>query len=86
MARPSRQASTRTPSPAFERPEDESFESGAVILLDGEKQKTANDEENPTTVLIGKKAGKKIASGQTVLLQVRNRDGGLSEPFSFTRP
>jgi hypothetical protein len=35
-----------------------------VILLDGEKQKTANDEENPTTVLIGKKAGKKIASGQ----------------------
>ena len=64
----------------------ESFESGAVILLDGEKQKTANDEENPTTVLIGKKAGKKIASGQTVRLQVSNRDGGLSEAFSFTRP
>ena len=64
----------------------EGFDSGTVILLDGEKQKTANDEQNPTTLLIGKKAGKKIASGQTVRLEVRNRDGGLSEAFSFTRP
>jgi len=64
----------------------DNFDSGTVILLDGEKQKTANDDQNPTTVLIGKKAGKKIASGQTVLLQVRNRDGVLSEAFSFTRP
>jgi acetyl esterase/lipase len=64
----------------------ESFDVGAVILLEGEKQKTANDDQNPTTVLIGKKAGKKIASGQTVMLQVRNRDGTLTEPFSFSRP
>ena len=64
----------------------ENFDSGTVILLDGEKQKTANDEQNPTTVLIGKKAGKKIAQAQTVTLQVRNPDGRLSEPFSFTRP
>ena len=64
----------------------ENFESGAKILLDEEKQKTANDEQNPTTLLIGRKAGKKIASGQTVILQVRNPDGRLSEPFSFTRP
>jgi acetyl esterase/lipase len=64
----------------------ENFGSGAVILLDGNKQKTANDDQNPTTVLIGKKAGKKISQGQTVGLQVRNPDGTLSAPFSFTRP
>jgi hypothetical protein len=64
----------------------ENFDTGAVILLDGEKQKTANDEQNPQTVLIAKKAGKKIAHGQTVTLEVRNSDGKLSEPFSFTRP
>lgn len=64
----------------------ENFESRTVILLDGEQQKTANDEQNPTTILIGKKAGKKITQAQTVTLQVRNPDGRLSEPFSFTRP
>ena len=62
------------------------FRSGAVILLDGKKQKTTNDEQNPETVLIGKKAGKKISSGQSATLQVRNLDGRLSEPFSFMRP
>ncbi|MEK6302163.1 MAG: alpha/beta hydrolase [Acidobacteriota bacterium] len=64
----------------------ENFGGGAVILLDGKKQKTANDDQNPTTVLIGKKAGKTISHGQTVTLQVRNPDGRLSEAFSFTRP
>jgi hypothetical protein len=37
-------------------------------------------------MLTGKKAGKKIARGQTVTLQVKNRDGRVSEPFSFIRP
>jgi hypothetical protein len=64
----------------------ENFASGSVILLDGLKQKTANDGQNPTTVLIGRKTGKKIVSGQTVSLQVRNPGGRISDPFSFTRP
>ena len=64
----------------------ENFDRSTVILLDGAKQKTVNDEQNPTTVLIGRKAGKKIVSGQTVSLQVRNQGGKISEPFSFTRP
>ena len=64
----------------------ENFENGTVILMDGEKQKTANDDQNPTTILIGRKAGKRIAIGQTVVLQVRNPAGRLSEPFSFSRP
>jgi hypothetical protein len=64
----------------------ERFDEGAVILLDTERQKkTRADEDNPTTRLIGKKVGKKIASGQTVTLEVRNSDGSVSNRFSFTR-
>jgi hypothetical protein len=61
------------------------FDSGAKIYLNDEKQKTANDEENSTTMLIGKKAGKNIGRGQTVALTVKNADGSVSEPFSFRR-
>jgi hypothetical protein len=61
------------------------FDSGAKILLNSESQKTSNDELNPSTALIAKKAGKKIAPGETVMLQVRNSDGTLTDQFSFTR-
>jgi hypothetical protein len=61
------------------------FDSGARILLNGEPQKTRNDEQNPSTTLIAKKSGKQIAPGQTVTLQVRNADGTLSNQFNFSR-
>ena len=61
----------------------ENFDSGAVILLNGEEQKTRNDEANPQTTVIGKKAGKRVKSGDK--LQVRNPDGVLSEEFTFSR-
>jgi hypothetical protein len=61
------------------------FAEGAVILINGEEQKTRVDEENPSVVLIGKKAGKNIAPGQTVTLQIRLADGTLSKGFSFTK-
>ena len=48
-------------------------------------RKTSNDEDSPTTLLIAKKAGKTIAPGQSVVLQVRNPDGAVSEPFTFMR-
>jgi hypothetical protein len=60
----------------------ENFLVGAVILLNGEEEKTRNDDQNPSTTLIGKKAGKKIKAGD--LIQVRNPDGTLSEEFIFT--
>jgi hypothetical protein len=63
----------------------ERFDSGAVILLNEGAQKTLHDDQNPNT-LIGKKVGRKIDSGQTVNLQVRNPNGTLSQGFSFTRP
>jgi hypothetical protein len=60
----------------------ENFDDGAVILLNGEAQKSKNDDQNPQTTLIGKPAGKKIRPGDRV--QVRNPDGTLSEQFIFT--
>lgn len=63
----------------------EGLDSGAVILVGGVEQKTRNDQSNPATTLIGKKSAKSIAPGQSVTIQVRNSDGLISEPFSFTR-
>ena len=62
------------------------FDDGADILVNDVKQKTANDDQNPTAMLVGKKAGKKIARGETVRLRVRNSDGTDSPEFIFTRP
>lgn len=61
------------------------FDSGSVILMNGVKQKTRYDDQNPTTILIGKKLRNGIDPGQTVKLQVRDSDGALSPEFSFTR-
>jgi len=63
------------------------FDIGASVFMDGKKQKkTSNDEGAPSTTLVAKKSGKNIARGATVILEVRNLDGVMSEPFSFTRP
>ena len=63
----------------------EGFDRGAVILINNVEQETQNDETNPATVLIARKAGKRIAPGQTVTVRVRDADGKLSDGFSFTR-
>ena len=60
----------------------EKFQLGAVILLNGEDQRTTNDDQNPKTTLICKKAGKKVKPGDK--LQVRNPNGTLSQEFTFT--
>lgn len=74
----------------------ENFADGAAIYMcasclspaaDGDKaKKVSNDSEHPTTMLVSKKAGKDIERGSAVKLQVKNPDGALSEPFTFTRP
>ena len=65
----------------------ENFGLGADLLMDGARvKKTFNDEENPNSLMVARKAGKTIEPGQTVSLQVRNPDGTLSNEFSFTRP
>lgn len=61
----------------------ELFEQGSSIILNGERQKTKNDEQNPTTLLIAKKSGKKARPGGR--LQVQNPDGKLSPEFIITQ-
>jgi len=63
----------------------EGFKEGALIMLAGVEQKTANDSQSPSTRLIGKKAGKKVRSGNQVMIQVKNPDGVTSGQFLFTR-
>ena len=62
------------------------FDDGAKIYLNDVKQKTKNDSESGTTLLIAKKAGKQVAKGTTVILNVKNSDGTLSDEFTFKRP
>lgn len=63
------------------------FADGATLFLNGQKQKkTANDEANPRTTLVAKKAGNAIAPGTQVTLEVENPDGSRSAMFIYTRP
>ncbi len=60
----------------------ENFSQGAVILVNGEPQKTRNDEDSPSTTLIAKKAGNKIADNAAVSIQVQSANG-LTDKFPF---
>ncbi len=64
------------------------FEAPSFVYLNGEKQKkSVNDEASPTTLVVGLKAGKLLAPGQTVSVQIKNETSGkISEEFIFTRP
>jgi hypothetical protein len=63
----------------------QNFDSGAVILENGGRQRTLHDTQNPSTTLIGKKVNKNITPGQTVTIQVQNSDGSLSNQVAYTR-
>jgi len=63
----------------------EGFDKGAAILVNGQKQKTSTDNTSTPMTLTSKSAGKKIAPGQPVIIQVRNADGVLSQEFAFIR-
>ena len=58
------------------------FDSGSVVLLNGEKQKTLHDDSNPRTVIIGKKLAKWAVAGDRI--QVRTSTGALSPDYIFT--
>jgi len=66
--------------------EGQSFDQGAVIVIGGTDLPTINDSQNPSSMLVSKKGGKRIAMGQQVTIQVRNSDGTMSSPYSYTRP
>ena len=59
------------------------FQPGAVIYINGERQKTRNDEENPDSLLIAKKAAKRLPPDAVVTIQVENSAAAKSDPFAF---
>ena len=64
-----------------------SCDSCQTPVTDGAKMKKVfNDTDAPTTLISARKAGKTIAPGQTLVLQVKNPDGTASNAFTFTRP
>src|SRR5882724_184252 len=64
----------------------QNFAMGAVVEVNGNEVATLNDDDDPSHFLRCKKGAKKIAPGSTATLTVRNPDGTVSAPFSFTRP
>jgi hypothetical protein len=62
------------------------FQQGAKVEINGQAQKIANDETNPATLLLARKAGNFIQSGTTGQLTGVNPNSTRSPQFAFTRP
>ena len=62
------------------------FDAGAKLRVNDVQVKTRNEDPNPTQILFAKKAAKRISSGSTVQLQVRNANGKRSNFLFFTKP
>jgi hypothetical protein len=59
------------------------FHKGLVIFVDGVPQKTKPDENNPTEILIGGKAGRYIKRFGSFRLEIISAKGCRSSPFIF---
>jgi hypothetical protein len=57
----------------------DNFDTGAVILLDGEEQVTKNDKLSPRMKLVGKSAGKRVKKNPDTRIRIRNATGKLSQ-------
>jgi hypothetical protein len=57
------------------------FDPGSIVLLNGVPQKTRYEQESPTTLLYGKKTGKRARPGDT--LQVQKSTGALSPGYTY---
>lgn len=55
------------------------FGEGAVVLINGEPQKSKNDPDLPSRTLRAPKGAKRIPSGEIAMVQVQNTDGKLSD-------
>lgn len=63
------------------------FDKGAIILVDGLPQETQQPLFTGARLLLfSRKAAKKIAPGQAVMVQVRNGNGLLSDSFRYVKP
>jgi hypothetical protein len=61
----------------------ENFGDGSVIFVNGEAVGTRSDPDNPSGILIAKKAGKKIAPDAMVVISVQNAVGLTSRAFDL---
>lgn len=61
------------------------FAPGATMFVNGAPKKTKADRNNPTTILLSKKALKAIPVGSSAQLQVRNPDGTTSLDVAVSR-
>lgn len=61
----------------------ENFGDGSVILVNGEAVGTRSDPDNPSGILIAKKAGKKIPPDAMVSVSVQNAVGFTSRGFDL---
>jgi hypothetical protein len=64
----------------------EGFDDNSRIMIDSEEHNAATKRGKMDTVLVSKRAGKKIKPGQTVTLMVKSSLGAISPAFKFTRP
>jgi hypothetical protein len=62
------------------------FDAGAKVFVDGVRWKTLQDAATSSTRLVAKKAFKKIGSGRTVSIMVKNSDGSESPSVPFLKP
>lgn len=62
------------------------FDAGAKLRVNDEVVKTRNDDPDQTQILFAKKAAKRIASGETVQLQIENANGKRSNFLFLTKP
>ncbi|HYL98465.1 MAG TPA: HYR domain-containing protein [Blastocatellia bacterium] len=63
-----------------------SFDLASTIEVNGRQEKTTVIVTDSQIVLSSKKAARQIAPGQTVLVQVKNSSGILSNQFTYVRP
>ena len=61
----------------------ENFSGEALIVVDGVTFNTRSDSDNPSGVLIAKKAGKRIAPDKIVTINVMNNTGRMSPVFDL---
>lgn len=62
------------------------FGADSVIVLDGQDLETQQVEREEMPTLLNRKAAKKAARKDSVLLEVRDSSGNLSPPFTYVHP
>jgi hypothetical protein len=60
------------------------FSAGAVILINGQPQRTTNDSLSPDSKLIAKKGGKRLRKLRSAKIVVQNVDGKVSNEVSVS--